>query len=177
MGCYSYICNISKKNVQEGEAVYLFLLKDGKVIEEQYGNYDLYGNVEGHEWRMDHNDVCNLHFSGHLGNGIAAIRAVVYNGEIPTVKSFDDPKQGTGHRKITKVESGASYHKIVAEKKSNIDTKLSNDSSLYLALLDTHDEIKKKYPLGNGHIQTIGDRIIFLEMLDKHGFVLSKKQK
>lgn len=110
MGCYSYICNKSKKNVQEGEAVYLFLLKDGKVIEEQYGNYNLYGNVVGHKWNMPHLDVVRLHFTSNPGDGVAAIRASVYKGEIPTLKSSNDPEQGCGNRRVFKSET--SYHKI-----------------------------------------------------------------
>jgi hypothetical protein len=111
MGCFSFICQKSKRNVQEGDAVYLFLLKNGVVIEEQYGKYNTYGNVEGHEWKMDWSDVCQLMFTGGKSNGIAAVLADKYKGTPPTTQSEDDPKQGTGWRK--KIElTEEPYHKI-----------------------------------------------------------------
>lgn len=45
--------------------------------------------------------------------------------------------------------------------------KLCLDSSLYLALLDIEAEIKKKHPLGNGNIETIGDESLASLILSK----------
>lgn len=49
MGCFSFICQKTKEPILSstfvGDAVHLFLLKDGKVIEHMYGNYDGYGRV------------------------------------------------------------------------------------------------------------------------------------
>ena len=49
MGCFSFICNECKKPVNsdsfQGEMVKLFLLQDGKVIQEMEGEYDSYGRV------------------------------------------------------------------------------------------------------------------------------------
>lgn len=110
MGCFSFICKKSDVNVQENEGVYLFLLKDGKVIESMYGKYDLYGQVEGHKWQMNWNKVCELMFS-HRSNGIAAIREKVYNGETPVERSKDDPNQGTGKRMKEELKNKP-YHKV-----------------------------------------------------------------
>jgi hypothetical protein len=114
MGCFSFMCNVSGKpglsSSFNGSPVYLFLLKDGKVIEEMYGNYDSYGRVfkneirgdvphelyDSFEWKMDWNKVCDLMFSDNSGDGIALILAEHYNGVHPTVRSDDDPNQGWG---------------------------------------------------------------------------------
>ncbi len=111
MGCFSFFCKESDKNVQEDEPVYLFLLKDGKVIEELYGKYNLYGNVEDLEWKMDWNDVCELMWHPNKSNGIAAIREVAFKGKIPTVRSMDDPNQGCGKRKNSELKNKP-YHKV-----------------------------------------------------------------
>lgn len=120
MGCFSFICKNSGESINsssfDGDAVYLFLLKDGKVIEEMYGNYDSYGRVfnndgDSFEWSLDWGDVCDLMFSDNSGNGIAAILAEFYDGNKPTSRSEDDPDQGWNEMKFnTKVEKP--YHKI-----------------------------------------------------------------
>ena len=49
MGCFSFICKESNKAVAsssfDGDAVRMYLLKNGKVIEEMRGHYDSYGRV------------------------------------------------------------------------------------------------------------------------------------
>jgi hypothetical protein len=55
--------------------------------------------------------------------------------------------------------------------------KLAMDSDLYIAILDTRAEINKQRPLAGGHIDTIGDRMIFLRQLEANGFELKKKKK
>lgn len=91
----------------KGNAVHLFLLKDGKVIEYQFGNYNSYGNVfngkitehqqpDSFEWKMPWSDVCDLMFSSSKSNGIAAILDKFYDGTIPTFRSEGDPNQGWG---------------------------------------------------------------------------------
>lgn len=105
MGCFSFICKESEQPVcsssSDGDAVYLFLLKDGKVIEEMYGNYDSYGRVfsnsnldDSFEWEMDWDDVVNLIFDDNKSNGIAAVLASEFTGDVPTTRSEDDPNQG-----------------------------------------------------------------------------------
>lgn len=117
MGCFSFICQKSGEPVLSssfsGDAVHLFLLKNGKVIEHMYGNYDSYGrvfsdkkedndtsltDVTSFEWAMDWGDVCDLMFSGSKSNGIAAILAPFWKegDPYPTERSEDDPNQGWG---------------------------------------------------------------------------------
>ena len=105
MGCFSFICKETNEAVLSssfsGDAVHLWLLKDGSPIEYMYGNYDSYGRVfkskdDSFEWDMEWGDVCNLMFSSNKANGIAAILDIAFTGEIPCTKSEDDPNQGWG---------------------------------------------------------------------------------
>lgn len=117
MGCFSFICKKSGEAVLSssfsGDAVHLFLLKDGKVIEHMFGNYDSYGRVfsnvknendksmtdtSSFEWKVEWGDVCDLHFSKNKSNGIAAILAPFWKegDPYPTERSEDDPDQGWG---------------------------------------------------------------------------------
>ena len=117
MGCFSFICKKSGEPVLSssfsGDAVHLFLLEDGKVIEHMYGNYDSYGRVfsdkkllndtsltdtSSFEWKKDWGDVCDLMFSRSNHNGIAAILAPYWKegDPYPTERSDDDPNQGWG---------------------------------------------------------------------------------
>ena len=49
MGCFSFVCKESGLPVASssfsGDACRMYLLKDGKVIEEMRGHYDSYGRV------------------------------------------------------------------------------------------------------------------------------------
>lgn len=117
MGCFSFICKKSNEPILSssfsGDAVHLFLLKKGKVIEHMYGNYDSYGRVfsdkkdendtsltdtTSFEWQMDWGDVCDLIFDPDKSNGIAAILAPYWKegDPYPTERSEDDPNQGWG---------------------------------------------------------------------------------
>jgi hypothetical protein len=108
MGCFSFICKESGLPVAsssfDGDAVRLYLLKDGKVIEEMRGHYDSYGRVfkENNEtyfeWNMDWNDVCELMFNSNPGDGIAVVLEKYFTGIIPTTISEQDPDQGWGKR-------------------------------------------------------------------------------
>ncbi len=114
MGCFSFLCKKSGKAALstsfDGSPCYLFLLKDGKVIEEMYGNYDSYGRVfktelrtdvahelhDSFEWEMGWYSVCDLIFDPNPSNGIAMILAEHYDGVHPTTQSESDPNQGWG---------------------------------------------------------------------------------
>lgn len=117
MGCFSFICQKTKEPILsssfKGDAVHLFLLKDGIVIEHMFGNYDSYGRVfsnvkdsndksltefSSYEWNLPWGDVCNLMFSSNKGNGIAAILGPYWKegDPYPTERSKDDPEQGWG---------------------------------------------------------------------------------
>jgi hypothetical protein len=106
MGCFSFICKESGLPVAsssfDGDACRLYLLKDGKVIEEMRGHYDSYGRVfkkdfeDSFEWKMDWHDVCDLMFNSNDGDGIAVVLEQYFTGNIPTTISEGDPDQGWG---------------------------------------------------------------------------------
>ena len=108
MGCFSFICKESGLPVAsssfDGDACRLYLLKNGKVIEEMRGHYDSYGRVfhsdkeDSFEWKMDWNEVCDLMFDEDESNGIAVILEKYFTGNIPTTRSDSDPDQGWGKR-------------------------------------------------------------------------------
>ena len=109
MGCFSFICKESGLPVAsssfDGDAVRMYLLKDGKVIEEMRGHYDSYGRVftdstyeDSFEWKMDWGEVCDLMFNGNSGDGIAVVLEKYFTGNIPTTQSENDPDQGWGKR-------------------------------------------------------------------------------
>jgi hypothetical protein len=129
MGCSSWKCQECGRGVKSssfsGEQVHLFLLKEGKIIQQMTGEYNSYGSVfidntqhpgVKHELRdsRDWNDpdpdsdlkskdherdvwhrVCDLMFSDDITNGIAAIHVACFK-KSPTVRSVDDPNQGWG---------------------------------------------------------------------------------
>ena len=109
MGCFSFLCKESGLPVAsssfDGDAVRMYLLKNGKVIEEMRGHYDSYGRVfkdstfeDSFEWKMDWSDVCDLMFTDNEGDGIAVVLEKYFTGIIPTTRSESDPNQGWGKR-------------------------------------------------------------------------------
>lgn len=108
MGCFSFICKESGLPVAsssfDGDAVRMYLLKGGKVLEEMRGHYDSYGRVftadkeDSFEWKMDWHEVCDLMFDKDESNGIAVILEKYFTGNIPTTRSEGDPDQGWGKR-------------------------------------------------------------------------------
>jgi hypothetical protein len=109
MGCFSFVCKESGLPVAsssfDGDACRLYLLKDGKVIEEMRGHYDSYGRVftdstyeDSFEWNMDWHAVCDLMFDKDESNGIAVILEKYFDGTIPTTRSESDPNQGWGKK-------------------------------------------------------------------------------
>lgn len=132
MGCFSYICKKSGRAVNstsfKGDRVHLFLLKDGKVIEHMYGNYDSYGRVFSNqkdpkdtsftdttsfEWKMNWGNVVDMHFGADKKSGIAAILEPYWKegDPFPTERSEDDPDQGWGRLKNSDSVKEP-YHKI-----------------------------------------------------------------
>jgi hypothetical protein len=109
MGCFSFICKESGLPVASdsfsGDAVRLYLLKNGEVIEEMRGHYDSYGRVfkdrtyeDSFEWKMEWGMVCDLMFDKDESNGIAAVLEKYNTDNIPTTRSEGDPNQGWGKR-------------------------------------------------------------------------------
>ena len=121
MGCFSFMCKESGLPVAsssfDGDAVRLYLLKDGEVIEEMFGHYDSYGQVfdgkgDSFEWEMDWSDVCDLIFSTNESDGIAVVLERHFNGTIPTTQSDSDPDQGWGEENGGGVIIDEPYHKV-----------------------------------------------------------------
>lgn len=121
MGCFSFMCKESGLPVAsssfDGDAVRLYLLKDGEVIEEMFGHYDSYGQVfdgkgDSFEWEMDWSDVCDLIFSTNESDGIAVVLERHFNGTIPTTQSESDPDQGWGEENGGGVIIDEPYHKV-----------------------------------------------------------------
>ena len=109
MGCFSFMCKESGLPVASdsfsGDAVRLYLLKDGEVIEEMRGHYDSYGRVfkdktceDSFEWKMEWKEVCDMMFNSKDDDGIAVVLEKYFTGKIPTTQSEGDPNQGWGKR-------------------------------------------------------------------------------
>lgn len=105
MGCFSFLCKESGLPVSsssfDGDACRLYLLENGKVIEEMRGHYDSYGRVfdgkgDSFEWKKDWGEIVGSMFDGNDENGIAVILECHFKGNIPTTQSEDDPDQGCG---------------------------------------------------------------------------------
>jgi hypothetical protein len=121
MGCFSFKCKESGEAVASssfsGDAVRLYLLEGGKVIEEMVGHYDSYGRVfdgkgDSFKWKKDWGEVCDLMFNGNEGDGIAAVLECYFTGEIPTTQSDGDPNQGWERGKGKGVKIKEPYHKV-----------------------------------------------------------------
>lgn len=180
MGCFSFLCKESGKAALstsfDGSPCYLFLLKDGKVIEEMYGNYDSYGRVftskedahgnrESFKWAMPWSKVCTLMFSSNLGDGIAVVLADYFTGEIPTEQSEDDPNQGWGGDEdedpdcFSSVENNIfkrvdnPYHKvhnnlIETESEDEMEIEEEEDEIIKLPLSELKKIAREAYELG-----------------------------
>ena len=108
MGCFSFICKESGLPVAsssfDGDAVRMYLLKDGKVIEEMRGHYDSYGRVfhadkkDSFQWKIKWSEAVDLMFHPDESNGMAVILEKYFTGNIPTTRSESDPDQGWGKR-------------------------------------------------------------------------------
>lgn len=109
MGCFSFMCKESGLPVASdsfsGDAVRLYLLKDGEVIEEMRGHYDSYGRVfkdktceDSFEWKMNWKEVCDMMFNSKDDDGIAVVLEKYFTGKIPTTQSEGDPNQGWGRK-------------------------------------------------------------------------------
>jgi len=105
MGCFSFRCLVCDQDIlsnsSRGERVRLFLLKDGKTIEQYEGEYDSYGRVFDEEgksiyWKMDWIEICALMDNKNTGDGIAAIHTSCNNSLIPTKQSKNGHNQGWG---------------------------------------------------------------------------------
>jgi len=122
MGCFSYHCKECGEAIREKEGVKLYLLHEGKVLEEMEGNYTLYGEVEGKEWKNDIDKIFDLHFNNFRNDGIAAIHSDCFDGTLPTTSSEDDEEQGDGKAKHAKSKKSThTYYKPIIKSKRDIE--------------------------------------------------------
>lgn len=125
MGCFSFLCKVCERPINSdshsGQHCTLYLLEDGKVIEEMTGQYDSYGRVfdenkesvnwKSYPWSMKSEPdclsydktVCDLMFTGYpfpgdpdpteqeLGNGIAAVHTRCKRKKAPAPTTRSDP--------------------------------------------------------------------------------------
>jgi hypothetical protein len=120
MGCFSFICKESGLPVAsssfDGDACRMYLLRDGKVIEEMRGHYDSYGRVftadkeDSFQWSLKWGDVCDLMFTKNEGDGIAVILEKYFTGNIPITRSESDPDQGWGKKNGGRVKIKEPIH-------------------------------------------------------------------
>lgn len=109
MGCFSFLClecgegvNSEPEN-DKGELVHLFLLKEGKVIQQMTGEYDNYGQVykdklpmfsrrkSSHKWKMGWENVCEL-----ISEGEGVYRSGYSSRDESEEKWMEEPKPGNG---------------------------------------------------------------------------------
>jgi len=121
MGCFSFICKESGLPVAsssfDGDAVRMYLLENGNVIEEMRGHYDSYGRVfdgkgGSFEWKKDWGEIVDSMFDGNDSNGMAVILECHFKDVIPTTQSEGDPEQGWGEENGQGVHIDEPYHKI-----------------------------------------------------------------
>lgn len=123
MGCFSFKCKESGLPVASdsfsGDAVRLYLLKNGEVVEEMRGHYDSYGRVfkdkqceDSFEWSLEWGKVCDLMFTDNEGDGIAVVLETYFTGKIPTEQSEGDPDQGWGEYNGDNVKIKEPIHNV-----------------------------------------------------------------
>ena len=120
MGCFSFLCKESGLPVAsssfDGDAVRMYLLKNGKVIEEMRGHYDSYGRVftadkeDSFQWSLEWGAVCDLMFTDNEGDGIAVVLERYFTGRIPTTRSESDREQGWGPKNGGRVKIKEPVH-------------------------------------------------------------------
>ena len=120
MGCFSFVCKESGLPVASdsfsGDAVRMYLLRDGNVIEEMRGHYDSYGRVftadkeDSFQWSLEWGAVCDLMFTDNEGDGIAVVLDRYFTGRIPTTRSESDREQGWGPKNGGRVKIKEPVH-------------------------------------------------------------------
>ena len=109
MGCFSFLCKKCGRPInsdsRSGQRCTLYLLENGKVIEQMTGQYNSYGLVFEEEKKSAHwnsndwHEICNLMFDNDPSNGIAAVHERCRTKKPPTTQSEGDPNQGWGYYK------------------------------------------------------------------------------
>jgi hypothetical protein len=126
MGCFSFLCKESGLPVASdsfsGDACRLYLLKDGKVLEEMRGHYDSYGRVfsdstykDSFHWKMEWGEIVSLMFTENEGDGMAVVLEKYFTGVIPTTRSESDRNQGWGDYNGGNVKIDEPVHMVLHE--------------------------------------------------------------
>jgi len=124
MGCFSFLCKESSLAVGSdsycGDAVRMYLLKNGRVLEEMRGHYDSYGRVfkdsecdEPFEWQLPWDEVVDLMFTENEGDGMAVVLEKYFTGTIPTTRSDSDRNQGWGDYNGGDVKIDNPIHRVL----------------------------------------------------------------
>jgi len=134
MGCFSFKCAICSEPINsmyygindipehEGEHCTLFLLENGRVLEQMTGQYDSYGRVtndkgESVEWEHeDWDTIVELMCNNYDNDGMCAVHTDCLEKNpnfVPETISKDDPDQGWGN--ITHSTEGKLDHKILTK--------------------------------------------------------------
>ena len=131
MGCFSSLCKECGKPVNSdsfsGEHCTIYLLIDGKLVEEMTGQYDSYGRVfngkknkdgsaggkDSFEWKYDKwGNLVTFDLNDKKNSGFAYVhtdcKSKIY--KVPNTISKDDPNQGWGNYKYT--TEGKPYHNV-----------------------------------------------------------------
>ena len=124
----SYKCSLTNKPLQSnstsGDLVYIFLLKQGQVIEYMYGNYDGYNSVikstnddgvtSSFTWKTNLSDMNNLRFHKDESNGIAVILASYWKeGDIFPSKRSDYSLEDDVDSSFTWQQPEEPFHKEI----------------------------------------------------------------
>lgn len=89
---FSLKCLVTGETQKTGDTVYLFLLKDGVVLEDMFGVYNGQGSVgdvdksENYKW-YNRDFITELILDEDMTSGIACISANNFNGKLPTISS------------------------------------------------------------------------------------------
>ena len=135
MGCFSWKCSICHEGVNSssfcGEHCVIYLLKDGRIIEEMAGQYNSYGACfngehkkermglftrdyeDSHKWAEDWSVIVDMDFGKRLNTGICIVHGEClskYPHFVPHVRSDRDPDQGWNDYKYSM--EGETYHKV-----------------------------------------------------------------
>lgn len=89
---FSLKCLVTGEIQKTGDTVYLFLLKDGVVLEDMFGVYNGQGSVgdvdksENYKW-YNRDFITELILDEDMTSGIACISANKFKGKLPTISS------------------------------------------------------------------------------------------
>lgn len=132
MGCFSYLCKICDDPINfdtddnTGEHCTLYLLENGKIIEEMTGQYNNYGCVFADypfayaKWHSyDWSGICDLNFSRTKSCGIAAVHTdcSFLSMSLP-IKTQSAQAENQGNGDIKHMTEGAFSYRVIEKTKT-----------------------------------------------------------